>query len=400
MFQTLGREIGERWKRLNYDEKAFPALALECLTAARLHERFDASELVEWMCTSDTAPTQTEQGTFGEPPIVVYRGRRFYIEVIFWLDGTTAVHQHGFSGAFGVLAGESVETSYALHPVRRINSRMLVCEVVPESVRLLKAGAVEDIVAGEAGAHSLFHLARPSVSIVVRTVSEVEAQPQYQYFRPHLAIDPFTADPIIDRRTRALRALLTTGNPRFDAVAAAAIDAADLELTYHLLEMIHAAEGASERYRALAARASSAHGDVIAKFAAVHAERARERSIIALRAKIHDADHRFFLALLLNVPVRAMVVDLVRQRFPGEDPEVKIETWLRELSGADGIGVDVDEMTIALFRLLSVPRSFDDVLDRINAEVEAGAYKTTGRRVMQQYGFLRDSWLLRPLIAR
>lgn len=398
--QRLGRGLGERWKRLNYDEKAFPALALDCLAAARIHERFDPADLVKWICTTETPPTQTEPGNFGEPPLIVYRGRRFYIEVIFWLDGTTAIHQHGFSGAFGVLAGESVETSYALHPRQRINSRMLLCDVVPQGVRLLKAGAVEDIVAGEAGAHSLFHLARPSVSIVVRTVSEVEAQPQYQYLRPYLAVDPFATDPIIDRRTRALRALLATADPRFDEVAISAVSAADLELTYHLLEAVHISDAASGRYRGLAAQAEAIHGDVIQRFAAVHTERARERAIIALRARILDPDHRFFLALLLNVPVRSMVVDLVRERFPGNDPESKIETWLRQLSGVDGIGVDVDDMTISLYRLLSVPRSLDDVLERINSDVEAGAYHTTGRRVMQQYGFLRDSWLLRPLIAR
>lgn len=399
-FQKLGRDIGERWKRLNYDEKVFPALAVELLASARLHERFDPADVVRWVCSTDTPPAQLEPGTFGEPPLIVYQGRRFYIEVIFWLDGTTAVHQHGFSGAFGVLAGESVETSYALNPVRRINSRMLVCDVIPQGVRLLKAGAVEDIVAGEAGAHSLFHLARPSVSIVVRTVREIEAQPQYQYLRPHLAVDPFAFDAVIDRRTRALHALLTTADTRFDEVAGAAMANADLELSYHLLETVHAAEGPTDRYRRLAAQAEGIHGEVIQKFTAVQSERARERTIVALRSKIRDADHRFFLALLLNAPTRTMLLELVRQRFPGEDAELKVERWLRQLSGPDGLGLEMDDMTISLYRLLAIPRSLDEVVERVNAEVEAGAYQTTGRQVIKQFGLLQNSWILRPLIAR
>jgi len=284
--------------------------------------------------------------------------------------------------------------------VRRVNARMLLCDIKPTGVQLLKAGTVHDIVAGEAGAHALFHLARPSVSVVVRTVSEVEAQPQYQYLRPFLAVDPFATDTVIDRRTRALHALLATDNERFEEIASVAVAAADLEMSYHLLEVVHAVEGPSDRYRRLAATSESLHGEVIQRFTAVHAERARERAIIAMRSRIRDADHRFFLALLLNVPVREMVLDLVKQRYPGEDAELKIEKWLRELSGTEGIGLEFDEMTIALYRLLRVPRSLDEVLDEVNVQVERGDYRTTGRHVMQQYQHLRNSPLLRGLIAR
>ena len=398
-FEELGQAVGAQWKRHNYDEKAFPAIATELLTDARLHERVDPVDIIRWITTNEIPPAQGDSGTFGEPPIVVYRGRRFYIEVLYWLDGTTLIHQHGFSGAFGVLAGESIETSYSLRVERRINSRMLLCDIAPERVELLRTGAVHDIVAGEAGAHALFHLARPSVSVVVRTISEIEAQPQYLYLKPFVAVDPFAQDPIIDRRVRSLQVLLATEDRRFDDVAAAAINNADLELAFYILQRVHASEGRSDRYARLAAHAASHHGDVIERFTAVHAEQARERSIIAMRATIHDPDHRFFLALLLNVPVRAMVLQLVRERFPGDEPEAKIQMWLRQLSGSDGIGLEIDEMTLSLCRLLAVPRTLDDVLESINADVERGAYKTTGRRVMEQYHRLKASPILRPLIS-
>jgi hypothetical protein len=42
----------------------------------------------------------------------VYAGRRFYVEVVFWAEGTTAIHQHSFSGAFQVLVGSSIHTLY------------------------------------------------------------------------------------------------------------------------------------------------------------------------------------------------------------------------------------------------------------------------------------------------
>jgi hypothetical protein len=47
---------------------------------------------------------------------------------------------------------------------------------------------------------------------------------------------------------------------------------------------------------------------------------------------IESADHRFFLALLLNVSERARVLDLVRQRFPDKDPVELVIGWVRELA--------------------------------------------------------------------
>jgi hypothetical protein len=34
------------------------------------------------------------------------------IEALFWVDGTTSIHQHSFSGAFQVLAGKSIHSRY------------------------------------------------------------------------------------------------------------------------------------------------------------------------------------------------------------------------------------------------------------------------------------------------
>jgi hypothetical protein len=53
--------------------------------------------------------------------------------------------------------------------------------------------------------------------------------------------------------------------------------------------------------------------------------------LVSLRSSIEDPDHRFFLALLLNVPRTSDLLPLVAARFPG-DPVTTVLGWAEELS--------------------------------------------------------------------
>ena len=48
---------------------------------------------------------------------------------------------------------------------------------------------------------------------------------------------------------------------------------------------------------------------------------------------IEGADHRLFLGLLLNVPERSKLLELITQRFPDNDAVELIIRWVKELSG-------------------------------------------------------------------
>ena len=98
----------------------------------------------------------------------MYRGRGFYIDVLFWLDGTTNIHQHGFWGAFQVLAGSSVHCRFGFDLAEEINHRLRIGKLRLLETELLGLGAIRKILGGELFIHSLFHLDRPSVSIVIR----------------------------------------------------------------------------------------------------------------------------------------------------------------------------------------------------------------------------------------
>ena len=73
------------------------------------------------------------------------------------------------------------------------------------------------------------------------------------------------------------------------------------------------------------------HGSIVELLPPVFAEQRRQADIVKRRAMVEGEDHRFFLALLLNVPDRAMVLNLIKQRFPDADPVDLASGWVKEL---------------------------------------------------------------------
>ena len=89
----------------------------------------------------------------------------------------------------------------------------------------------------------------------------------------------------------------------------------------------------SRRFDALLDCARDRHGSFIDLLIPIFEEKQRARSIIGKRRRITDPDHRFFLALLLNVDDRDRVLRLVASRHPDQDPVETIVKWVSEMTG-------------------------------------------------------------------
>jgi hypothetical protein len=341
-FEALGDALGRRWHAAAHDARAFPALAAAALAEARLSERIDFEALTRALLARERLPTQTSLGEdFGEPPVCVYAGESFYIEVLFWLDGLVAIHQHSFSGAFMVLHGSSLETTYRFHEERRVNAATRVGRLEPRDAELLERGAIRPIHAGAELIHATFHLDTPTVSVVVRTHHDAEAGPQLNYQRPGLASDPFHQRAFATKRMQLLRMLQRCGSPSFEAQLEEVLAGADLPLALALVQALD--EPGTERVLAAARRV---HGAAVEILVPVLAEAARKRTLTALRRRTTDPELRFFLALLLNVARGSDVLRLVAARYPGPDPRDTVVGWVRRLALVD------DEGWHALLRVL------------------------------------------------
>jgi hypothetical protein len=304
---------------------------------------------------------------FGEPPITVYRGRDFYISALYWLDGTTSIHQHGFSGAFRVLVGSSIHAEYAFARQEAVNSRLLVGDLGFAGAELLRPGDVRPIRAGDAFIHALFHLERPSVTIVIRTDADDVGTPQFRYYRPGLAFDPFYEDETLDRQLLGLSTLHAIDPDGALRVARDMISATDLFGGLLVTKRWFTLDK-GERVEALIDHAVRCHGPAAEILRPAFDEQRRLYYLIARRRFLHDAGHRLFLALLLNLPDRASVDAILRQRFPDRDPAEMLAGWLEELSAPDlrGVsGLQLDDATRGRLRGLLAGGEMAPVADEV-----------------------------------
>ena len=111
-FNELGTQVLARWKRENFSLEKFPEIARVALEERPPSEHVDLSVFIQEFLLNDEQPLQTQSG-FGQPELVAYDHPRFYIQILVWMDGTTDIHQHEFSGAFHVLSGSSIHAHYA-----------------------------------------------------------------------------------------------------------------------------------------------------------------------------------------------------------------------------------------------------------------------------------------------
>jgi hypothetical protein len=333
-FEAMGRHLEEVWQSRRRDELTFPELALACLREHLGPERSRPSfqGILRELARLRTIAPQNLSLRFGQPPITLYASQDFYIEALFWLDGTTTIHQHAFSGAFFVLHGASLHTTYRFAVGERLNAHLLVGELAFQATELLEAGSARAIDQGMSFIHSLFHLERPSVTIVIRTQNNPDAMPQYGYWKPYLAEDSGYRQPLTVRRIQALEVLGEIRDPAYLELARALVTLGDPHLALLVLADALCRDWTEGWGAELAAAGRTAIGPLVDMLHPAARERRRQRRLMELRRRVPESDLRFCLALLLNVPDRASIKALVAARRPGEDPSEVLLEWLQLLA--------------------------------------------------------------------
>ena len=239
LFNNLGAEIEVLWRDKDYDERVFPEIAAEALKKANLTTKVSAWEVIEWTLQQTFLPEQRDlKGNFGDPPITLYNSPRFHIDVYFWLEGTTSIHQHSFCGAFQVLMGSSIHSWYEFERSETVNTFTEIGNMNLKLCELLSVGDVQAIQAGKQYIHGLFHLEQPSATIVVRTHKSPMYLPQFSYHKPFLAIDPFFEEANVTKKMQCVTALIRAKHPRTDEFIADWLRVADFQTSFQILSSL------------------------------------------------------------------------------------------------------------------------------------------------------------------
>ena len=418
-FQDLGSLVERRWRDEDYSEEVFPEIAERALIELPSHNQVNPWDIIRWVNTTTQLPEQQDvAGVFGNPPITLYNGPRFYIDVYYWLDGTTSIHQHGFCGAFQVLLGSSIHSQYDFEERRKVNAHFSVGQMSLNRVELLKEGDVRQILPGKKYVHSLFHLDRPSATVTIRTRRTPGALPQYDYHKPYFAVDSFYESPAMFKRLQCASLLLSMKHPQADELIGEMLSCSDFQTAFEAIEIVYnrlthdgleEAFGLStgkDRFEALLEIARRRHGEVVDLILPVFEEVQRQNYIIQRRGQITSNEHRFFLALLLNVPDRVRVLNLVRERFPEQNPVVTIMDWVEELANtkvvgspeANVLGVDnFDDDYLFAFQCLLEGLAVEQIKSAFEEEFSAEYAIRLGSKPEELYNSIRNSMIFKSI---
>lgn len=420
-FQKLGALVESRWKAENYNEQLFPEIAAQALAEADLPARVDPWEIIRWVHTAVSLPEQQDvEGRFGNPPITLFSGSRFYIDVYYWLDGTTSIHQHSFTGAFQVLLGSSIHSRYSFDEKRIVNEHFSIGDLNLEEVQLLQKNDVHLILPGRQYIHSLFHLDRPSATITVRTQGTPSAAVQYDYRKPHFALNPFFRNVALTKKLQTVGLLLGMKHKEADAMIGELVCTSDFQTAYFVLaetfHQLHTNEmdtlfGLStgkDRFKAILGVCKRTHGELTDLILPVLEEEDRQLSIIRRRGTITTDAHRFFLALLLNVPNRKKILELVKQRYPDQEPVETILDWVEELGRTKVLGSretnalgmpEFDDSNVFVLECLLRGFGADEINQEAAAQYPPENAAELIRRIPALAESLRESTLFRSLLA-
>lgn len=227
-FERLGDAIASAFRGEGFSEFAFPEVATSVLRRSALHDVLDFDDLATWLIGAERLPEQHDiQASFGNPPVTVYAHPRFYVQVLFWSQGETTMHYHSFTGAYTVLHGSSIEVSASFSPEEVISAHLKLGSLAIQDLRHLAVGDVRPI--RYAPAHIVYHVERPTISLVVRTHGEATGQPQFACYWPGVAWNTFYFNPVTARKIQLLRMLQEVDKRRFAAALAAVCSTADLQ---------------------------------------------------------------------------------------------------------------------------------------------------------------------------
>jgi hypothetical protein len=337
-FEKLGHTVLERWRQQNFSLEVFPELARTAIDEAPPSANVDMQELIHEFLSNDEQPFQSESG-FGQPELIAFNDTRFYIQLLFWMEGTTEIHQHEFSGAFHVMQGSSVHSEFDFVGARSVTPHIRVGDLRVKQVELLETGSTIPITSGRECIHSLFHLDTPSVTLVIRTHHDPGTGPQYNYLPPHIAINPLHADPLTARRKQLIDVLETTHDPNYATYINEMAERLDFERGFNMLRHAMPYLKEIDEWDVILTTFQQKHGELAMGVHATLTESLRRETITQMRHFIVNPEHRFFLALLMNVQNRTDIFALITKRFPDQSPIETILGWAEELIEPNDFGI-------------------------------------------------------------
>lgn len=359
-FSELGDQILKKWSQFDYTEEALASVSAEILDDACLYRNISMFDILNIAMSQDSSLSAHQvDSTFGDLQQIVYRHSRFYIEVLYWSEGTTAIHDHAFSGAFCLLQGSSVNVEYSFHEPEKINHHFWLGRLASNVVERLDRGAIKPIYSGQKLIHSVFHLEGPTITVVVRTYQDDDAMPQFEYRgnKIRLVLD-FPVE--LSKKVQALRFMRSLNYQGFVLNLKRIFTASPLDERYWLYRAFYTQICQDAELLRFFEDFDNERVHIISR--AIR-EEAVFHKVINMRASVGDTDARYFLALMLNIPSWTELLRYFEQYHSGDD-SIGVGHYINKIELQGLSGFDTSNALKVGGRGLSAAYSQDSVTDK------------------------------------
>jgi hypothetical protein len=340
-FGILGQQVDQKWTHFGRNPENLSSIAYDVLVETPAPSSLCPEVILELLSRDSSLPKQRKStDLFGQPPVTMYRSDDIEIQAITWMEGTTSTHQHGFDGAFRVAHGSSLHAQYGFNLDRQLaDSHLVTGDLSLRSSEILRTGDVRPIVSGPQFIHALFHLERPSMTVVIRNNTSNLPFPQYDYRLPGLGFDVMHRDDALQMRLRGLHALYRINPDKATETVLDAVKGQDLWSAFRICDEWAFAYGGGPVLDDLISRLAKREPILEGILPPMYAEELRRARLLARRGMLRESRHRFFLALIVNLPDRRSIEKSIGEYFPEEEPAPFMVDLIEELASPELRGI-------------------------------------------------------------
>ncbi len=402
--RRLGADVEKSWEKTGNDAEVFPEIAGTAIERHALHERFDQLEFATWFGRSVGLHSHLDTGSASRSPsLTLWRNDRFVVDLQFWSAPDTTFRDHGYSGAFAILTGETIHCIYRLEFIAHPEPGIMLAKLDLETVDQLREGMVQSVYQERPFIHRPRHIDRPTVTLSVRSIPTPLPVGHYEYYRPGFAIEithtRFNHDPF-KTEMAFMHYLADTDPHQLEWYIEQVTDhSQDRRLTFRLvLSLFDRVPVDVLEHLALINRLldrlQDRYGAWVDAFGVALEHRLREKQVEW--SVMHDVDHRLLAVLLQTYGERSAIDDAVR-RFRGVDrTDIWIAERLKEMIAQGAIRLSMEDFQYNILRDLILGWSETDV---IAVAMSRSNMPTSPSRVREFCAALRKVDVLEPLFA-
>ncbi|MBF95144.1 MAG: hypothetical protein CMH58_08310 [Myxococcales bacterium] len=361
---TTGSDASPRFSRIAAEQ-------LECFLPKL--RGFSLEDILSAALTTKAEQLDVESH-FGDPPITWFMGERFCIESYVWNDNSTSVHDHAFAGAWTTLVGQSLHRQYRFEADKKITPDFELGRLFLQKGERLVPGMVRQITPSDQFIHDLYHLDRPSITLIIRTCRldhPLRGQRHYIGHEQHaLALKTFDRPPMETLQRRLLKASLQDDEANFRQLFKALLEQEGFERITRLTArtgFLLSHKQLGDCLRLLENRWP--HQGHYVSEALLHQRQLA--TMINLRHRRTDTQDRLLLGLLRCPSTREDLLEQVRTLAETEDPAAwifqRFEQWAEE---GELLQLTPTQREALRGILEGQPARNDEILDRFTLQNE------------------------------